>query len=95
MAAGQTCEDFIRWGDCDLHCNLCACSTASGTNREHCSGHGTCEASCSQLTCSDAKCKCDADWTGDRCEFPKGCLEVSFKLHSFSYCYYLNFNTRS
>ena len=46
----------------------CACSTGSGTNGEHCSGHGTCEADCVGPTCSDAKCVCEDGWIGDKCE---------------------------
>ena len=65
---GYTCKNLITWKDCDRYCNLCACSTASGTGKEHCSGHGTCEATCTQSTCTGAKCHCDSGWSGDKCQ---------------------------
>ena len=65
---GFHCQDYLRWKDCDRQCNLCACSTASGTGKEHCSGHGTCEATCTQSTCTGAKCHCDSGWSGDKCQ---------------------------
>ena len=68
LGRGSSCMDHLKWKDCDKDCNLCACSTASGVNREHCSGHGTCEATCTKETCTVAKCKCDNGWTGDKCE---------------------------
>ena len=74
-----TCEKHLGWKDCDKSCNLCACSTASGTTKEHCSGHGTCEATCTKNTCTNARCKCDLGWTGDKCQngkklFPRDIL---------------------
>ena len=63
-----TCENHLKWKDCDKTCNLCACSTAFGTTKEHCSGHGTCEATCNKHTCTNAKCKCDLGWNGDKCQ---------------------------
>ena len=68
LGRGSSCMDHLKWKDCDKDCNLCACSTASGVNKEHCSGHGTCEAICTKETCTVAKCKCDNGWTGDKCE---------------------------
>ena len=65
---GSTCQNYLVYKDCDSSCLLCACSTASGTTREHCSGHGTCEASCFKEKCTNAKCKCQPGWTGDKCE---------------------------
>ena len=68
LASGSTCLDYLRWGDCDKECSLCPCTTGIGTSAEHCSGHGTCEASCTATSCSDVKCKCEPDWTGMKCE---------------------------
>ena len=68
MANGQSCQNYLLWKDCDQECNLCACSTGTYVG-EHCSGHGTCEASCTDQTCLEAKCKCDDGWTGDKCQF--------------------------
>ena len=68
LNAGSSCQKFFGWKDCDRQCNLCACSTASGTGKEHCSGHGTCEATCTQSTCTGAKCHCDSGWSGDKCQ---------------------------
>lgn len=65
---GATCTDYLGWGDCDKQCSLCACSTASGTTAQHCSGHGTCRANCLDKTCMDAYCNCDAGWTGSKCQ---------------------------
>jgi len=65
---GYSCSNLITWKDCDNYCNLCACSTASATRSEHCSGHGTCEATCTLYECTGAKCKCDAGWSGDKCQ---------------------------
>ena len=67
---------------CDSSCNLCACSTASGTTKEHCNGHGTCEASCTALSCTDAKCKCHSGWTGAKCESGL-CINLSFNDANF------------
>ena len=76
--ADSSCRNYLKWKDCDLACNLCPCSTA-GTKRakfmdafegEHCSGHGTCKAECTQLSCKNAKCVCKQGWTGDKCETP-------------------------
>ena len=67
LANGQSCQNYLLWKDCDQECSLCACST--GTHAvEHCSGHGTCEASCTDKTCHNARCKCDDGWTGDKCQ---------------------------
>merc|ERR1712135_8675 len=60
---GLSCKNFLGWKDCDRQCNLCACSTASGITQEHCNGRGTCEATCTQYTCTGAKCKCDPGWS--------------------------------
>ena len=68
LSKGSTCVNYLKWKDCDSSCNLCACSTAEGTNQEHCSGHGTCEARCTAETCTGAKCKCDEGATGQKCE---------------------------
>ena len=67
---GSTCVNYLEWGDCDQECGLCACSTAIGTTREHCSGHGECEAICEKDGCTDAKCRCKEGWIGDKCEIP-------------------------
>ena len=64
----NSCEDYLNWKDCDYECNLCSCSTATGTNAEHCSGHGRCEATCTKDSCSNARCKCDDGWKGDKCQ---------------------------
>ena len=66
------CPQHLGWKDCDKECKLCACSTASGTKSEHCSGHGRCEASCTKTSCSDAKCTCDPGWFGSKCESSSG-----------------------
>ena len=76
---GDTCQNLLRWKDCDRECNLCSCSTSVGTTREHCSGHGHCEASCTKTSCSGAKCKCEQGWTGNKCETP-GNLECYIKI---------------
>ena len=68
LRKGSSCKNYLGWKDCDKSCNLCACSTASGTKKEHCSGHGTCEATCTKDTCTNAKCKCDSGWTGEKCQ---------------------------
>ena len=65
---GSSCQDYLRWKDCDLNCNLCACSTAIDNTTQHCSGHGMCNASCNVSSCSNAKCSCNPGWTGDKCE---------------------------
>ena len=80
LNAGSSCQKFLRWKDCDRQCNLCACSTASGTKREHCSGHGTCEATCTQYTCTGAKCKCDSGWSGDQCQNRKEMSAYAYSL---------------
>merc|ERR1711962_724441 len=67
----SSCNQYIRWKDCDAECNLCACSTAAYTNKEHCSGHGTCDARCDQSSCQDAKCVCNKGWKGDRCQIKR------------------------
>ena len=63
-----SCQKYLGWKDCDRACNLCACSTASGTSKEHCSGHGTCKAICTKYSCTGAKCQCDSGWSGDKCQ---------------------------
>ena len=73
---GYTCKNLIKWKDCDRYCNLCACSTASGTTSEHCSGHGTCEATCTEYECTGAKCQCDAGWSGDKCQNRKEMMNI-------------------
>lgn len=65
---GGACVNYLSYKDCDKECGLCPCSTAAGTTKEHCSGHGICEASCTKTSCSDAKCKCETGWTGSKCE---------------------------
>ena len=86
----NSCNDYLRWKDCDAECNLCACSTAHGTNEEHCSGHGTCVAECSMTYCQAARCDCDNGWTGEKCELPskfpknkKNELSISLNYHTF------------
>ena len=77
ISGGTTCKNYISiwYKDCDKSCNLCPCSTGTGTKMEHCSGHGICEGVCtdtntppSQQTCSNVKCKCDPGWKGSKCE---------------------------
>jgi len=77
-AAMATCTNYLKWKDCDNHCNLCACSTASGTTKQHCSGHGKCEADCTKDTCLNARCECDPGWYGLKCEseLVDGCEDV-------------------
>ena len=58
---------------CDRECNICACSTPSFetdlVNPSHCSGHGHCEADiCQDDKCYGAKCICDPDRGGSKCE---------------------------
>ena len=86
---GLSCKNFLGWKDCDRQCNLCACSTASGITQEHCNGRGTCEATCTQYTCTGAKCKCDPGWSGDKCQNRK-------KMIAYIYIYiyiYTTYNT--
>ena len=68
LESGESCQSFLKWKDCDRSCSLCACSTASGTIKEHCSGHGKCRADCTQDTCINAKCQCYPGWSGDVCQ---------------------------
>ena len=75
LSGTSSCKDYLSWKDCDKECNLCACSTATGTTKEHCSGHGTCEAECTTSSCSQAKCQCDTGWTGTKCEI-SGSLQI-------------------
>ena len=70
---GWSCIELKKSKYCDRACNLCACSTGSGTIREHCSGHGTCRALCEQTTCIDnqivnAGCECNSGWSGNVCQ---------------------------
>ena len=44
LAGGSTCLKHLSYKDCDAACGLCECSTAEGTTRGHCSGHGSCQA---------------------------------------------------
>lgn len=75
LKGGSSCDNYLVWKDCDYECDLCECSTATGTNKEHCSGHGTCNATCSETKCNEAKCVCDKGWKGDKCELPGKCQE--------------------
>ena len=68
LKSGESCWNYLEWKDCDKSCNLCACSTASGTIKQHCSGHGTCLASCTQNKCTDAFCRCHFGYFGDKCQ---------------------------
>ena len=65
-----SCTDYLRWTDCDDACDLCECSTAVGTTSEHCSGHGTCTATCTRTGCTGAACQCEAGYSGSKCETP-------------------------
>ena len=86
---GYSCSNLIKWKDCDNYCNLCACSTASATRSEHCSGHGTCEATCTLYECTGAKCKCDAGWSGDKCQNRKKMMHIynSKRIDRYFKCY--------
>jgi hypothetical protein len=68
----STCKHELLLKDCDRECGLCACTTARGLYREHCSGHGTCSADCDNFGCKDAHCVCAVGWTGPKCEQKKG-----------------------
>ena len=68
LGGGSTCVNYLKWKDCDASCNLCACSTASGVNRQHCNGNGVCEAACTKDGCEDAKCRCYEGAEGEMCE---------------------------
>ena len=68
ISSGNSCRDYLRYKDCDKACNLCPCSTGKGTEGQHCSGHGTCQAWCNKTSCSSAKCICNPGWTGAKCE---------------------------
>ena len=66
-----TCARYLgpSYKDCDRTCGLCACSTASGTTREHCSGNGICKADCTRKgSCTGARCVCNAGFGGSKCE---------------------------
>ena len=75
LQVGKSCKDFLKTKDCDAKCNLCACSTsthdAKFTGSEHCSGHGTCQATCSYSGCTGAICKCEDGWGGPLCDLGK------------------------
>ena len=66
----NSCQNYLLWKDCDMECKLCACSTGTGTKKQHCSGHGKCEAVCTKSTCSEAKCRCNKGWIGIKCDIP-------------------------
>ena len=68
---GGSCVDLFKLKFCDRACNLCECSTGTGSIREHCSGHGTCQADCTQHPCTNAKCQCYPGWSGDVCQTRK------------------------
>lgn len=68
----STCRHELVLKDCDRQCGLCACSTAHGTNREHCSGHGSCSADCGNFGCKNAHCVCAKGWTGPKCASRNG-----------------------
>ena len=72
---GKSCKDFLRMKACDSACNLCACSTSSANagfaDSEHCSGHGTCTANCTDKGCTGAKCNCDSGYGGPLCNLGK------------------------
>ena len=78
MKNGNSCQNYLGWKDCDMACNLCACSTATGTKKEHCSGHGKCEAVCTEKTCLNAKCNCNEGWTGTKWETSGSFLKYNF-----------------
>ena len=57
-----------------MSCNLCACATGPPYGPQgHCTGHGTCQASCTSeanatdATCTGAKCVCDEGYWGEMC----------------------------
>mmetsp|Transcript_14117 Transcript_14117/g.38356 ORF Transcript_14117/g.38356 Transcript_14117/m.38356 type:complete len:876 (-) Transcript_14117:223-2850(-) len=66
----RRCSDYLLSKECDGQCSLCACSTGTGTAKEHCSGHGTCFAACSAKVCQDVHCVCDPGWMGSKCSDP-------------------------
>ena len=70
LGGGNSCVQYLEWGDCDAECKLCACSTGDGENglSEHCSGNGKCEAACTRMECSNVKCKCNDGFVGDKCQ---------------------------
>ena len=66
---GSDCRDYLGWKDCDMACNLCACSTGDATGAmSHCNGNGVCEATCEQKGCSEARCRCNPGFMGDKCQ---------------------------
>ena len=71
IRGGSSCGNYLLWKDCDMTCNLCACSTSKETKPEHCNGHGTCKASCDSKSCTGAKCECQKEWTGHKCQIKK------------------------
>jgi len=68
----STCRHELLLKDCDRECGLCACTTARGLYREHCSGHGSCSADCDNFGCKNAHCVCAVGWTGPKCEQKMG-----------------------
>lgn len=66
----STCNHELVLKDCDRQCGLCACSTARGLTREHCSGNGYCSADCGPFGCKNAKCICARKWKGAKCDQP-------------------------
>lgn len=64
----STCRHELLLMDCDRECGLCACSTARGLQREHCSGNGYCSADCDEFGCKNARCICHGSWKGPKCE---------------------------
>lgn len=69
LKGGSDCRKYLGWKDCDMACNLCACSTGDETGTmSHCNGHGVCEATCEEKGCSEARCSCDPGFMGDKCQ---------------------------
>ena len=89
LAHGNSCENYLFSKDCDGSCFLCACSTASGTSPQHCSGHGYCKATCRRYFCFAAKCICDKGWTGAKCE-TRGNLNHLILYHEIINIYFKN-----
>ena len=80
---GSCAGNFIQTKDCDKECNLCACATLSTpplvvsiARPQHCSGHGTCSATCTEEKCDSAKCVCEDSYGGRQCELGKYAFHV-------------------
>ena len=77
----QTCSSrFLTSKECDKECNLCACATIKEINEiaqpEHCSGHGSCSATCYDEKCHSAHCVCDHGYGGHQCELGDNSFQV-------------------